>query len=101
MKAKEHTRQVRNKVVGKFKAGLGYKKNPKFWTSHRALFNSSSENRKSMAQLQTYQDMAVHLNWQAGKESINQRSSQDVHGNSGGAAEIHTSGGRICPQDNY
>ena len=39
------------------------KKYPKLWTSHGALFNSSSKNGKSMAQLQTYQDMAVHLNW--------------------------------------
>ena len=67
MKAKEHTRQVRDKVVEKFKPGLGYKKNPKLWTSHGALFNLSSENGKSMAQLQTYQDMTVHLNWQAGQ----------------------------------
>ena len=56
MKAKEHTRQARDKVVEKFKAGLGYKKKI-----------PSSENGKSMAQLQTYQDMAVHLNWQAGQ----------------------------------
>ena len=54
-----------------------------------------------MAQLQTYQDMAVHLNWQARQESIDQRSSQEAPDNSGGAAEIHSSGGRICPQDNY
>ena len=33
--------------------------------SHGALFNPSSGNGKSMAQLQTYQDMAVHLNLQA------------------------------------
>lgn len=26
MESKQHTRQVRDKVVGKFKAGLGYKK---------------------------------------------------------------------------
>ena len=44
------------------------KKYPKLWTSHRALFNPSPENGMSMVQLQTYQDMAVHLNWQAGQE---------------------------------
>ena len=54
MKAKEHTRQVRDKVVEKFKAVLGYKKYPKLSTSHRALFNPSSENGKRMAQLQRH-----------------------------------------------
>ena len=62
MKAKKHTRQVRDKVVEKFKARLGYKKNPKLCTSHGALSNPSSESGKSMAQLQTYHDMAVNLN---------------------------------------
>ena len=42
-------------------------KYPKLWTPHEALFNPSSENGKSMAELQSYQDMAVHLNWQAGQ----------------------------------
>ena len=88
MKAKEHTRQVRDKVVEKYKAGLGYKKNlPSFEHLTELLFNPSSENGKSMGQLQTYQDMAVHLNW-PGKESIHQRSSQEAHGNSGGAAQL-------------
>ena len=36
------------------------KKYPKLWRSHIALFNPSHENGKSMAQLQTYQDMAIH-----------------------------------------
>ena len=67
MKAKERTRQVRDTVVEKFKAVLGYKKYPKLWTSYGTLFNPSSENGKSIAQLQTCQDMAVHLNWQAGQ----------------------------------
>lgn len=35
------------------------------WTSHRALFNPSSKNVKSVSQLQTYQDTVIHLNWQA------------------------------------
>ena len=63
MKAEEHTRQVRDKVVEKYKAGLGYKENlPSFDHLTELLFNPSSENGKSMAQLQTYQDTAVHLN---------------------------------------
>ena len=65
MKAKKHTRQVRDKVVEKFKAELRYKKYPTLSTSHGALFNPSSENGNSLAHLQTYQDMAVHLNWHA------------------------------------
>lgn len=40
----------------------------------------SSRNGKSMAQLKTYKDIAIHLNWQ-GKENINQRSSQEAHDN--------------------
>ena len=28
-------------------------------------------------------------------------SNQEANGNSGGAGKIHSSGGRICPQDNY
>ena len=100
MKAKEHTRKVRDKVAEKYKAGLGYKKNiPSFEHLTELLFNPSSENGKSMAQLQTYQDMAVHLN-RPGR-ARRTLSSQEVHGNSGGAAEIHSSGGKICPQDNY
>ena len=58
MKPKEHTRQVKDKVVR-------YGKNIQ---SFEQLFNPWSENWKSVAQLQTYQDMAVHLNWPAGQE---------------------------------
>ena len=57
MKPKEHTRQVKDKVVR-------YGKNIQ---SFEQLFNPWSENWKSVAQLQTYQDMAVHLNWLAGQ----------------------------------
>ncbi|MEQ2234955.1 hypothetical protein ILYODFUR_036682 [Ilyodon furcidens] len=34
------------------------------------------------------------------KENIDQRSSQEVHGNSGRAAEMHSLGGRTCKQHN-
>ncbi|MED6240812.1 hypothetical protein ATANTOWER_028587, partial [Ataeniobius toweri] len=34
---------------------------PKLWTSIGALVNLSSESRNGLSQLQTYQDMAVHL----------------------------------------
>lgn len=59
MKTKEHTRQVRDKVVEKFKAGLGYKTITQA-LNISVLYNSSSENGKT--QLQTYQDKAIHVN---------------------------------------
>ena len=89
MKHKEHNRMVRDEVVEKFKAWLRYEKEPELWRSHRALFNSSPENGTSMAQLQTYQD----INWQAGRGEHWSEKQQ--------TAEIHSSAGRICPQDNY
>ena len=50
-----------------------------------------------MAQQQIYQEKADG----PGKENINQRSNQEANGNSRGAGKIHSSGGRICQQDNY
>ncbi len=67
MRTKELARQVRDKVVEKYKAGFGSKKYSKLWPSHGALLNPSSENGKSTAQPQTYQVKAIHLNWQAGQ----------------------------------
>ena len=55
------------------------KKYPKLWTSHRALFSPSPENGKSMAQLQTYRDMAVHLNWQAAYSCFRMAQSPDLN----------------------
>lgn len=55
---KDRTRQVRDKVVEKFKAGLGCKK------ISQALNISRSTVQSSMAQLQACQDTAVHLNLQ-------------------------------------
>ena len=46
--------------------------------------------------MQTYPDIAVHLNWQAGQGDH----WSEKQGNSGGAAEIHSSGGRIRQHDN-
>ena len=65
MKPKEHTRQVRDKVVEKFKAWLGYEKISQ--TLNISWSTASPENGKSIAPLQTYQDMVFHLNWQAGQ----------------------------------
>lgn len=50
-----------DKVVVKIKASQ-YRK---FRTSKRALFNPTAESRKSLTQLQTYQHMTIHLNWEA------------------------------------
>ena len=102
MKAKEHTRQVRDNVVEKFKAELGYKKNI---TSFEPLTEHFSIDYLKMER--AWHNCKLTKTWQSsltdrqGNESINQGSSQEAHGNSGGAAEIHSSGGRICPQDNY
>lgn len=42
---------------------LGYLTGAKFWTSHRAQL-SPSDNRKSLSQLYTYQDMANNYSFQ-------------------------------------
>lgn len=75
MKAKELARQVRNKVVEIYKAGLGFKNYLMFWTFHGILLNPLNENGKSMVQLQTYHHKVVHA-----KERINQKSNQEAQG---------------------
>lgn len=45
--------------------------------------------------------MAVHQNSQLKQESINQKSCQDDHDNSGGAEEIHCSNRKMCTEDSY
>ncbi|MEQ2179450.1 hypothetical protein GOODEAATRI_025032 [Goodea atripinnis] len=84
MKSKEHTKQVRGKVVEKFAHGENMQTpckktpsrelNPRPWCKATILptappcsplFNPSSGNGKSIAQLYTYKDKAVHLNLQA------------------------------------
>ncbi|MEQ2249708.1 hypothetical protein ILYODFUR_032073 [Ilyodon furcidens] len=64
MKIKELSRHVRENIVEKFKARLGSTTNI---SVQRALFNLSSEHGERMDQLQTYQDMEVHLDRQAGQ----------------------------------
>lgn len=57
-----------------FKAGLGYKKYLKIWTSHGPrkirLFNPSSENGKCMSQLLTYQDIAPPIVTSRAREAL-------------------------------
>ena len=55
-------RQVRDKVVEKFKAWLGYGKNISSFDHLMEHCSIHHPKMESMAQLQTYQDMAIHLN---------------------------------------
>lgn len=52
-----------------------------------------------IAQLQADQDLPSHLPKLTVKERFNQRSNQEVHGSSGEAVEINTSGWRICQEE--
>lgn len=46
------------------------------------------------------EDMDIHLNWQGAQDKMTETSYHKVDGNSGGGAEIHSSGGRIISQHN-
>ncbi|MEQ2198248.1 hypothetical protein XENOCAPTIV_010048 [Xenoophorus captivus] len=61
-----------------------------------ALFNPSSEQCCKPTKMRSSNSID-----RPHKESTNQRSSQEAHGNSGGAAEIHSSGGRICQHGTF
>ena len=102
MKAKKHTRQVRDKVVEKFKAGLGYKKNiPSLYPLNNSRSTVQSIIRK-WKECGTTANLPRH--GRPPKLAGRERRAlirEAAHSNSGGAAEIHSSGGRICPQDNY
>ncbi|MEQ2221708.1 hypothetical protein ILYODFUR_018451 [Ilyodon furcidens] len=56
MKTKEHSRQVRDKIMQN--QGQIVKQCPKLRTCQRALFNPSSSNRKSMAQFKIHRSTA-------------------------------------------
>ncbi|MEQ2241187.1 hypothetical protein ILYODFUR_022788 [Ilyodon furcidens] len=62
----------------------------------KVLFNPSSEQCCNPTKMRS-----SNSNDRPHKESSNQRSSQGAHGNSGGAAEIHSSGGRICQHGTF
>lgn len=80
----------------KFNTTVGCKTNiPTF--EHLTENCSSSENRKNVAQLQNFQDVAVYVNLQARKGESNQLS----RGHSGGATEMSSSEGRIKLQYSY
>lgn len=80
---KTHSRQVRDKTVEKLRTLLGYKKSQALniiTTKLPETWPSTWENSQ-------------------GKESINQRGSLRVFGNSKGAAEIHNLDKKFCQQD--
>ena len=61
MKTKELTKQVRDKVVEKYEAGLGYKKISRALNISLSTIKSIIRKWKEyMAQPQTYQEEAVH-----------------------------------------
>lgn len=71
-----------------------FKQHPKLWACYKALFNPSSEHGNSISTNQTRYDCPHKLKDQAW--NIIQRNCQEVHGNIGGAAGIHTSSETIC-----
>uniref|UniRef100_A0A3B4AML3 Mimecan n=1 Tax=Periophthalmus magnuspinnatus TaxID=409849 RepID=A0A3B4AML3_9GOBI len=64
VKLKEDTKQVREKVVVKFKAGLGSKKISQVLEHLKEHCSIHHPEMESMAQLQTFSDIAVHQNLQ-------------------------------------
>ncbi|MED6271426.1 hypothetical protein CHARACLAT_020026 [Characodon lateralis] len=80
---------VRVKVLVNVKEELGYKTISQTLNPSQALFNLSSEDTRTW-----YLQMIYTQNVRLCKECFNDRRSQEVHFNSGGAAEIHSSGGK-------
>ena len=70
MKTKELSKQVRDKVVEKYKSGLGYKKIAKSLMIPGAPSNPSSSNGKNMVPQQTCQERATHQNAQRPKVTL-------------------------------
>ena len=93
MKTKELSKQVRDKVVEKYRSGLGYKKISNTlnipWST---IISIIKKNGKNMAPKQTCKE--THG---PGTDGINQRVNKESKDNPEGAAKLHSRDWSICP----
>ena len=97
MKTKELSKQVRDKVVEKYRSGLGYKKISETlnipWSTIKSIIKKM-ERIWHNKPAKTGPPTKTH---RPGKEGINQTGNKETKDNPEGAAKLHSGDWSICP----
>ena len=100
IKSKEHNRQFRDKVVEKFKAGLGYKKISQALNISQSTVPFIFGKWKEYGTMATVPKHGCPPKLEVGTRRALIRDAAKRLMVTGGTAEIHSSGGGIGPQNN-
>ena len=100
MKTKELSKQVRDKVVEKYKSGLGYKRNIQIFDDppeHHQIHHHHQMER-TWYHNKPAKRGATHQNSRTGQgRALIRERSTETKGNPEGAAEFHSRDWSICP----
>ncbi|MGH0143874.1 UNVERIFIED_CONTAM: hypothetical protein FKN15_001691 [Acipenser sinensis] len=97
MKTKELSKQVRDKVVEKYRSGLGYKKISKTLNIPRSTIKAIIKKWKEYGTTTNLARGPSTKTHGLGKEGINQRGNKETKDNPEGAAKLHSGDWSICP----
>ena len=97
MKTKELSKQVRDKVVEKYRSELGYKNISETLNIPQSTFKSIIKKWKEYVTTTTPpREDSPPKTHGPGKEGINQRGNKETKDNPEGAAKLHSRDWRIC-----
>ena len=98
MKTKELSKQVRDKVVEKYRSGLGYKNRSETLNILRSTVKSIIKKFKEYGTTTNLPTEGRPPKTHGpGKEGINQRGNKETKDNPEGAAKLHSGDWSICP----